>query len=876
MRLVGAIVCSLLLGACAPDRGAAPPPAPCESCAADGGNQAIPEAGQPSAPDAGPSDAGVPAPPDAGPSDAGVPAPPDAGPSDAGVPAPPDAGPSDAGSDSLPIRRSPILEENQLEGGRGWRPRQCASALAAYPDRTSYLPGETVRVHAGAASPTVVACELWRLGYYGGSGGRKVLAGGPSLAPTWSPAVLDPATGAVSAPWPTAFTFDVPASALTGVYLVKLISASEVTFAPLVVREAAPAAPILYSVSTNTYQAYNAWGGTSLYVNRRPDWSAQHAYAVSFDRPYDQSCGTGDLLDKDRDFLTFAEGQGYDIAYVTDADLDAHPELVARRRLIVVQGHSEYWTAGMRDAVETAIAAGTNAAFLASNSSYWQVRFADSDRRRLVGYKEFAGLDPMGAIDPRRVTTTWRDPRVGRPENAMIGEMYGDWIWVAAPLWVGDPSSWIWTGAAVDGGTAIPGVYGDESDRRFDNGAEPAGVESVGVGFVEGMGSRFALADTTLYTARSGAQVFSGGSIFWSRGLAGERAWHPVIQQVVANLFSRFAGDGTLGAAALRPLLLPPGQQPPAYRAGVRVTTVTRALEQPAAVAAAPNGDAIVADGDKIMRVTPAGNVSIVAGSVAGSADGPAAQATFSAPRGVAVAKNGDIYVSDTGNHRIRVISGGVVRTRAGSGLGFADGPGAQALFFNPMGIALRADGTLLIADSRNQRLRAMDARGNVSTWAGTGVNAVIGGRGASAWLSLPIAVAVLPSGDAVIAEASTGLLRQVAGSGGHEVTVLAGEIGRAGWNDGPLATASVSETFSMAALPDGQVVLVDGASARLRAIRGGAVDTLAGGKRLGTTDGDGASAAFAAPRAAAVAPDGSILVVDARDHAVRRIALTP
>ena len=113
------------------------------------------------------------------------------------------------------------------------------------------------------------------------------------------------------------------------------------------------------------------------------------------------------------------------------------------------------------------------------------------------------------------------------------------------------------------------------------------------------------------------------------------------------------------------------------------MSTVTGALERPVAVAAAGT-DAIVIDGDRIVRVSSAGVVTPVAGGSAGLADGPAAQAQFRGPRGVAVA-GGTIYVSDTGNNRIRAIAGGNVWTVAGSRLGFADGPGAQALFSQPL-----------------------------------------------------------------------------------------------------------------------------------------------------------------------------------------------
>src|SRR5207245_6644460 len=203
-------------------------------------------------------------------------------------------------------------------------------------------------------------------------------------------------------------------------------------------------------------------------------------------------------------------------------------------------------------------------------------------------------------------TGLWREKDVApisRPENAMIGEQYGDWIWSAAPLQVDDPSSWIWTGAAVDANTTIVGVYGNEIDERFDNGPELPAVKQVASGVVQSYFGLFDVAHTTLYTAPSGAQVFSAGSITWSKSLAGTGTWDPRVQQLVANLFSKFAGDGTLGAAALKPLQMPAGAPRPNHRAGVRVDTVTTGLTKPAAVAAAPDGTLVVADGNRILRV---------------------------------------------------------------------------------------------------------------------------------------------------------------------------------------------------------------------------------------------------------------------------------
>src|SRR5205807_135722 len=140
-------------------------------------------------------------------------------------------------------------------------------------------------------------------------------------------------------------------------------------------------------------------------------------------------------------------------------------------------------------------------------------------------------------------TCRWRDAPIDRPENGFMGSMYGDWISAAAPMQVSDPSSWIWSGTTAPQNLFVPGLYQNESDLRFDNGAEPAGVDTVGSGFVHSYFGEFNQAETTLYTAPGGARVFAAGSIGFSRTLAGNRRWDANIQQMVANLFSAFAGD---------------------------------------------------------------------------------------------------------------------------------------------------------------------------------------------------------------------------------------------------------------------------------------------------------------------------------------------
>src|SRR5262249_34289826 len=158
------------------------------------------------------------------------------------------------------------------------------------------------------------------------------------------------------------------------------------------------------------------------------------------------------------------------------------------------QGHSEYWTAAMRKAAEDALANGTNLAFLAANNCYWQVRFADGSRRKLIGYKEVANLDPAGTTDPAHLTTRWRHPPRSQPESKRMGELFGAWQGVAAPLSVRDPSSWLWTGTGVSSGAVIAGVYSDEVDNRGDRRHLSDRVEVVGSAVTEDHDGRIAAA----------------------------------------------------------------------------------------------------------------------------------------------------------------------------------------------------------------------------------------------------------------------------------------------------------------------------------------------------------------------------------------------
>jgi sugar lactone lactonase YvrE len=250
-------------------------------------------------------------------------------------------------------------------------------------------------------------------------------------------------------------------------------------------------------------------------------------------------------------------------------------------------------------------------------------------------------------------------------------------------------------------------------------------------------------------------------------------------------------------------------------------------LETPSAIAPAPDGSLVVAEtgAHVIRRVHPeSGQTEIVAGTAgrAGYADGSGAQALFNGPIGVAVGNDGSIFVADTYNDRIRAIdTNGNVRTLAGgSEQGFADAlTGEQARFDTPCGIAVTLDGALLVADTGNHRLRRVEQNGSVRTIAGTG-EAMVSDGISDASFNEPTGIAVASDGTIYVADARGSALRLCASGVAPQVSTLAGGKG-AGFQDGALAGARLNRPTGIALAPDGTILFADSGNKLLRAIVG-------------------------------------------------------
>eukprot|EP00747_Dinoflagellata_sp_TGD_P179951 gnl/TRDRNA2_/TRDRNA2_31612_c0_seq1.p1 gnl/TRDRNA2_/TRDRNA2_31612_c0~~gnl/TRDRNA2_/TRDRNA2_31612_c0_seq1.p1 ORF type:complete len:529 (+),score=64.97 gnl/TRDRNA2_/TRDRNA2_31612_c0_seq1:52-1638(+) len=293
-------------------------------------------------------------------------------------------------------------------------------------------------------------------------------------------------------------------------------------------------------------------------------------------------------------------------------------------------------------------------------------------------------------------------------------------------------------------------------------------------------------------------------------------------------------------------------------------------FDSPKSVAVDSGGNMIIADtcNSCIRKVTVDGMVTTLAGSTTtGSADGLAATASFGRPQSVTVIGDGSIIVADCNNNRIRKVTpDGMVSTLAGGEEGFADGTGAAARFKRPYGVAADRDGNVVVSDYGNNIIRKVTADGIVTTLAGTGSAAFNDGAAGEAIFNGPTGVAVDSDNNVFVADCHNNCIRKISVHG--NVTTLAGR-GNAGYADGEGDTASFKLPIGLAVDADGNVVVADGDNNCIRIIApGGTVTTLAGSGRIGNADGPGDRAQFTNPRGVAVDRNGNVVVTDS--HRVR------
>ncbi len=441
------------------------------------------------------------------------------------------------------------VAENERPGTSAWRITDLgpADAINGYADQQSVLPGQSFRLYVSTTA-TSFRVDAFRFGWYSGHQARLVWASARVRGQLQTAVDIAPGTHMMTAPWRPSMTITTtnwPAS-----YLLRLdASDGAQRYVPITVRSASTVGAVVILDDNTTWQAYNTWGGYSLYQG--PDGlRSDRGYAVSFDRPYDGD-GAVRFLAFDEAATALAEHTGVPLAYETDVDIDQHPGLLAGARAVISLGHDEYYSQAMRNALTAARNAGTNLAFLGANALYRHIRFADGDRV-IICYKD-AAIDPLYGHDDAETTQQWRDPPDPRPESVLTGVFY-ECNPVSAPYVVYDPSSWIFAGTGAYKGERFPGMVGPEYDRLNPAVPFPRPMQVLAHSPLTCDGYA-TFSDSVYYTVASGAGVFASGTMRWVCAMRGPSCGHGLtlaaerfVDRATQNLLRAFAA-GPAGRA---------------------------------------------------------------------------------------------------------------------------------------------------------------------------------------------------------------------------------------------------------------------------------------------------------------------------------------
>lgn len=517
--------------------------------------------------------------------------------------------------------------------------------------------GETVHFKI-ATDASLYHLEIYRMGFYGGAGARKVAIQRPTVLPQQQPNCnFTPGVNLVDCGnWAESAQWAVPADAASGIYFAKLVrdsgqfGSSHVFF---IVRDDSSRSDLLYKTSDTTWQAYNDYGGFSFYEGG--GGGENGAPKISYNRPFvtrGVNGGESWVFSAEYPMVRWLESNGYDLSYFTGVDTATRGSLITQHHVFMSSGHDEYWSNEERSSVEAAAAEGVNLAFFTGNTMYWKTRWEDSNRT-LVCYKESSQK-----LDPSPVWTgLWRDPRFsppsdgGRPENRLTGALYAQRSTLALTVPADDGKMRLWRNTSIaqqsPGQTAtLPsGVLGYEWDEAIDTGGGGAiqsayGLAPTGATFrppglihlstttsgqvgplqandpelnAPGSNPRAAAVapvthHLTLYRAPSGALVFDAATVQWSWGLDSNHdgAATPTdarMQQATVNQLADMSA------------------QPATLQAGLVAATKSTDTTPPSSVVTAPGAGATISVGQGVIIQGTASDTNGAVGGVEVSTD---------------------------------------------------------------------------------------------------------------------------------------------------------------------------------------------------------------------------------------------------------------
>jgi hypothetical protein len=488
---------------------------------------------------------------------------------------------------AAPAGDNPIRKENAKPGTRDWlltktditaiEPVELwrSPRIEGYCSEMSVGAGDTLKVMVSTNPVSEFSLEIYRTGYYGGTGGRFMKRYDSIQGKTQA----DPPVGENrlrECKWEPTVEFEIPDDWLSGVYLGKLTAKKEgvQSFVIFIVRDNRPC-DLLFQCSDTTWQAYNSWPTNewSLYHNdkngytgykKRKKWStdANDTGWVSFDRPYGQFCqdhlvkypksvGSGEFLLWEFPLSYWIEQQGYDVSYISNVDTHTDGPGLQRAKGFISVGHDEYWTREMYDNAIAARDAGVNLAFLSGNSVWGVVPLlpsaAGQPHRIMRREGKFLGEELSKMLNKRRGTK----PKYPAGPNAaqLMGGItagIGGGPWTCA-----NPDHWLYEGTGMKEGDTVEGLIGWEY-----HGSPAKSLPSMEIVALSeakgGSGKPLSPHVATVYDGPKGNVVFDAGSIWWAQGLSSPPGHvlpaHKAkpqgpdrrVQRMMKNVFDRF------------------------------------------------------------------------------------------------------------------------------------------------------------------------------------------------------------------------------------------------------------------------------------------------------------------------------------------------
>ncbi len=469
------------------------------------------------------------------------------------------------------VRRDLILLENALPGTRDWMLRSTrvdpatkyrCPWIEGYCSHASIRAGEAIHFHVSTNPPSKFTLDLYRMGFYGGHGGRHVR----SFEPVQGVAQPDPTIGAKrvrDCRWEPALSLTIPDDWISGVYLGKLTALADGTqsYVIFIVRDDRPA-DFLFQCSDNTWHAYNRWPSQfGLYDDGKNEWYWGPNVQVSYNRPYGKYCqifdaplsqGSGEFLLWEFPLAFWMEEQGFDVTYISN--LDTHRDAAGLRRCrgFLSVGHDEYWTIDMFRNVQAAIAAGVNAAFLSGNAVCGKI--AMSPDAAGVPDRNFERVGVFGPPGGTREFDQMKSLAHERPyANELMGAHSTGPVTGGADWTCALPEHWLFAGTGMKKGDGIPGLVGWEWH------GDPApipGLEIVATGPTQSAPGKLngGVFTATVHPGPRGNFVFNASTIWWADGLSAPPGYvRPKVytepkgpdrrcQQITRNLLERMRG----------------------------------------------------------------------------------------------------------------------------------------------------------------------------------------------------------------------------------------------------------------------------------------------------------------------------------------------